>query len=387
MTAKNNLIMKKLGLYIHIPFCIKKCNYCDFYSVGCAEPETVKRYVSALCNHIEKESSRYKDYEIDTIFVGGGTPSVLEPKQFEKISKTIKKCLHVSEKAEFSIEANPCSLTKEKLKTYLSCGVNRISIGLQSTDNASLKTLGRLHNFDEFKLKYTLAKEVGFENINIDIMYATPEQTLANIDKTLDGLSEFAPKHISAYCLKIEPGTPFYNAKLNLPNEDTQYEMYMLLCKKLKEMGYSHYEISNFAKEGYECRHNLKYWQREEYVGFGPAAHSFFDGVRYSYESNLQKYITHIEKGILPEKILEEIAENGTTGAQDEYIMLKMRLSKGISDEDFYNLFAKRLNEYSPEINKYIKSGHVLYENGIYRFSDEGFFVSNFILSEILKFN
>ena len=380
--------MKKLGLYIHIPFCKQKCNYCDFYSLGCQESK-IPSYIDALCNHIEREAHLYSNYEFDTIFLGGGTPSLIEPKDFEKLAKAIKCYLKITQGAEFSIEANPCTLTKEKLNCYKSSGVSRISIGLQSTSDSELKCLGRIHDLEKFKESYLLARECGIDNINIDIMYGLPNQSLADFSKTIREVCEFAPEHISAYCLKIEENTPFYKMRnsLILPNDDEEYEMYMYLCSELEKQGYEQYEISNFSKKGARCVHNLKYWLSEEYIGIGPSAHSYFNGQRYFYEDNVDNYINDlmcVDK--CPTKHYEEktsLKEN----SKDEYVMLKMRLSDGINVNEYKQKFGCEFIVDYPRILDYIENGYVKEENEEYSFTPKGFFVSNYILTQILNFS
>ena len=374
---------KRLGLYIHIPFCKQKCNYCDFYSLGCEENK-ISSYIDALCKHIEREAHLYKEYEFDTIFLGGGTPSLIEPQEFTRLAKAIKNNLNITQGAEFSLEANPGTLTREKLNSYMQNGVNRISIGLQSTSDTELKMLGRIHNFEKFKESYNLARECGIQNINVDIMYGLPNQKIGDFTKTLDQVCDFNPEHISAYCLKIEENTPFYNQreKLSLPSEDEQYEMYLLLCGTLAARGYSQYEISNFAKKGYRSKHNMKYWQSKEYVGFGPSAHSFFDGVRYFYPRDINGYIVD------PVAEIEDESRGNSAkiDQMDEYVMLKLRLKDGISEGEFFGRFGSELLAEYPSINKYLKSGHMELRNGSYSFTPSGFFVSNYILTDILHF-
>ena len=380
--------MQKLGLYIHIPFCKQKCNYCDFYSLGCQESK-IPNYINALCEHIKREAPLYKDYEFDTIFLGGGTPSLIEPKDFKKLVDTIKKHLKITQDAEFSLEANPGTLTKDKLNCYKPNGVNRISIGLQSTNDDELKCLGRIHDLEKFKESYTLAKECGISNINVDIMYGLPNQGLEDFKKTIKDVCEFNPEHISAYCLKIEENTPFYKMResLILPNDDEEYEMYIYLCNELQNNGYEQYEISNFSKKGLRCVHNLKYWLSKEYIGFGPSAHSYFNGKRYFYEENIENYIKSLEcVDNLPKKHYEEetiLKEN----SKDEYVMLKMRLSDGIADDEFKERFGTSFISEYPSIADYISGGYIKLKNGAYSFTPKGFFVSNYILSNILSFN
>ncbi|MBQ7225957.1 MAG: radical SAM family heme chaperone HemW [Clostridia bacterium] len=375
--------MRELGLYIHIPFCIKKCNYCDFYSL-CHSSVKEQEYISALCKHIKRDAHKYKDCEFNTVFIGGGTPSVLSVDGFNTLAKTVNNHLNLTQGGEFTLEANPGTLTREKLLSYRRAGVNRLSIGLQSTNGEELSTLGRIHTVDEFSRGYLLARECGFDNISIDVMYGLPNQKIGDFTKTLDQVCDFNPEHISAYCLKIEENTPFYKQRerLSLPSEDEQYEMYLLLCNTLGKRGYSQYEISNFAKKGYRSKHNMKYWQSKEYVGFGPSAHSFFDGVRYFYPRDINSYIVDPVA-----EIEDESRENSAKIDQmDEYVMLKLRLKDGISEGEFFGRFGSELLAEYPSINKYLKSGHMELRNGSYSFTPSGFFVSNYILTDILHF-
>ena len=382
--------MQRLGLYIHIPFCKRKCNYCDFYS--CTKLDNIKSYIDALLKQIVIDAPLYRDYEFDTIFIGGGTPSLLEPNDFERLTDAIKNNLNLTQGLEFSLEANPGTLTREKLLAYEKGGVNRLSMGLQSTFDNELKTLGRIHTYDEFVKNFNLARECGFDNISVDVMYSLPNQRRSDLLTTLERVSSLNPEHISSYCLKIEEKTPFgkIKDKLMLPNEDEEYEMYISMCDYLNKKGYLQYEISNFARAGYESKHNLKYWQSEEYIGIGPSAHSFFGGERYYYQDNLTDYISTILKGNSPEKIFEKELEIEHSVAhiskEDEYVMLKMRLSSGINTEEFKTRFGKEfLNSY-PAVEKYIKSGHIVLLNNSYKFTPQGFFVSNYILTDILRF-
>lgn len=382
---------KTLGLYIHIPFCKQKCNYCDFYSLGCQE-NNIPSYIEALCTHIKREAPLYKDYQIDTVFIGGGTPSLVSEKNFTYLVDTLKNSFIFTQSAEFSIEANPGTLTKEKLNCYKQNGVNRLSIGLQSVSNTELKALGRIHSYDEFLNSYNLARECGFDNINIDVMYGLPNQALDSLKDTLSKVCSLYPEHISAYCLKIEDGTPFYKIQdtLKLPSDDEEYEMYMYLCNELAKHGYEQYEISNFSKKDRRCVHNLKYWLSQEYIGFGPSAHSFFNGERYYYLDSIQNYLNDIKISQsvdnLPKKHYEEQSDLPICSA-DEYLMLKMRLSDGVSEAEFKSKFGTSLLDNYPEIQDYLKDGYIEHKNGAYSFTPKGFFVSNYILAKILKFN
>lgn len=382
--------MKRLGLYIHIPFCKQRCNYCDFYS--CASSAKISDYVNALISHIKNDAPLYKDYEVDTVFFGGGTPSLLEPTDFEKIAASLRSSFKFANHCEFTIEANPCTLNKEKLISYKKSGVNRLSIGLQSAFDSELKMLGRIHSHGEFLENYSLARDCGFENISVDVMYSLPNQTVEGLIKTLDEVCKLSPEHISSYCLKIEENTVFGKIKdtLSLPSEDEEYKMYISMCELLEKHGYKQYEISNFAKEGHQSRHNLKYWQSEEYVGFGPSAHSFVNGKRYYYSPNLSSYISAVEKLKTVEKIYED-TENGDSLGEisktDEYVMLKLRLSKGISKSEFFERFGTQLLEKYPKILSFVDSGYMKESNESYSFTKKGFFVSNYILTEILNFD
>ena len=383
--------MKGLGLYIHLPFCQKKCNYCDFYSLACINK--IGEYIKAICKQITIESPLYKDYEIETIFIGGGTPSLISPDDFKLLSKTIKNCLNLTQGLEFTIEANPGTLNKEKLLAYKEAGVNRLSIGLQSTNDEELKILGRIHTLKDFENSYKLARECGFDNISVDLMYSLPNQTFYGFKSTLEAVIELSPEHISSYSLKIEDETPFgkIKDKLILPSEDDEYLMYIYMCDALNKHGYLQYEISNFAKKGNESRHNLKYWLSEEYIGIGPSAHSYINGKRYYYEPNLDTYLDSLKNDILPNKIFEQTIENAHSYPQiskmDEYLMLRLRLASGVSETEFRVEFAKELTKEYPQILSFLKTGYIKKQGDSYSFTPKGFFVSNYILTEILKFD
>lgn len=369
--------MRALGLYIHIPFCKQKCNYCDFYSLGGCEKSTIEEYIDCLCKQIEKEQEEYKDYTVDTIFLGGGTPSLVAPKDVKKLFTQIYKCFKIEKCAEISIEINPGTVDEEKLKAYKSVGINRISIGLQSTSNKDLKALGRIHTYEVFLETYKQIRNMGFENVSVDLMYGLPDQKTADFLKILEQVSDFQPEHISAYCLKIEENTPFGRIKdtLSLPTDEEEYETYLALCSFLEKKGYLQYEISNFSKAGFRSKHNLKYWLGEEYLGLGPGAHSFIGGKRFSYLPSLEKYISFPSK--------EYDKSDSTLSSEDEYLMLRLRLSDGVDSRAFYLKFGKELTKTYPNIEKFIKSGHILADNGIYKLSTDGLFVSNYILTEL----
>lgn len=335
---------------------------------------------------MQRDSHFYSDCVFDTVFIGGGTPSLMSASDTRLLLNTVKGCFNLTQDVEFSIEANPGTLDRERLIACREGGVNRLSIGLQSANDSELYVLGRIHTLGEFEKTYSLARECGFENINIDIMYALPNQTIAELEKTLEYVCSLSVEHISAYCLKIEQGTPFFKRAdtLCLPDEDTQYEMYMRLCDVLKSNGYEQYEISNFSKNGRRCMHNMKYWLSHDYVGFGPSAHSFLDGKRYFYENNTDKYISCVKAGASPLRLEEETHDLGREEKMDEYIMLAMRLCDGVDAIDFKNRFGCELLSIY-DFDKYIKSGHIIKKGNAYAFTPAGFFVSNYILSDLLN--
>ncbi len=361
------------GVYIHVPFCKRKCLYCDF--VSCSKDNH-----SEYFDFLLKEADMYKNIlsveSIDSIFIGGGTPSYVDGKY---ISGILEK-FNPETDAEITIEANPGTLTKEKLKIYKNAGINRISIGLQSANDDELKALGRIHTFDEFLNSYEMATATGFSNINIDLMFGIPNQTLVSFSKTLDEVYKLNPTHISCYSLIIEEGTPFYNMELSLPSEEEEREMYKLICEN--EKGYERYEISNFAKKGYECKHNIKYWTFQDFIGLGLNAYSFYKGKRYSNYDSFESYFNAINNNRLPISFEENETEEELV---KDYIITAMRMSKGISYEDFKKRFSFDFYEaYKNIIEKFISSGHIIKtDNGI-AFSDKGFEVSNSILTEFL---
>lgn len=376
--------MREIGLYIHIPFCKSKCNYCDFYSLSCPQSDKIADYVSVICAHMRREAELYEDCVIDSIFLGGGTPSLVEPKDITRLFATVRECFSVSGNVEITLEVNPESVTIDKLVAYRACGVNRISIGMQSALDSELKCLGRVHSHKRFKSAFGLIREAGFDNVSVDIMYALPSQTLEALTETIDFVLDISPEHISCYALKVEDGTPFSKMELSLPDESTQYDMYMMLCERLGNAGYEHYEISNFAKNSHRCAHNLKYWHSQEYISYGPASHSFFDGARYYYEDDLRAYCDAVNAGKTPKRLLEDSTALTDEEKMDEYVMLALRLSDGISLDDFKARFGVDF-EGLYDILEFLGTRHLLKENGTVRFSEKGFLVSNFILSKILK--
>ena len=285
--------MQSLGLYIHIPFCRSKCRYCDFCSFPNASEQNFEDYVAALCLDLEKCAADCTAHRVDTIYVGGGTPTILPWRLLEKILNTVMRCYHVSASAEITAECNPKTADAEKLIAMRGMGFNRLSVGMQSAQDAELRALGRIHSFEDFCATFSAARGAGFENISADLMMGIPEQTVESYLDTVERLCALSPEHISAYGLIVEEGTPFGNMgdKLILPREEAEEEMYFRGIERLAAHGYRQYEISNFSKRGYESRHNLRYWNCEAFLGFGPAAYSDFGGERFGNSRDLVAYI------------------------------------------------------------------------------------------------
>lgn len=366
-----------LGLYLHIPFCVSKCKYCDFCSFPKGEEERA-RYVAALCGEIESvpEDTR----PVDSVFFGGGTPSLLSASEFASVFEKINKKYNVSADAEITVEANPGTVTREKLSALFSLGVNRISMGLQSSHNGELSILGRIHTFEEFLESYRLVKACGFENINVDLMYAIPSQTTESFEETLRRVIALSPAHISAYSLIIEDGTPFGRERdrLALPSEEEEIGMYEAACRLLSEAGYRHYEISNYAKDGRLCRHNLRYWQGGDYLGFGLAAHSLYRGERLANTEDFEAYLA------APAAYAARIPRSPSDEEQ-EYVMLGLRTALGISPSEYRARFGKDFSSGREEsLSLYTRLGYLRSEEDRLFLTEKGFYVSNAILSEIL---
>ena len=281
-----------MSLYLHIPFCVRKCLYCDFLS-GPQSADVQEQYVEALCREIQETSPEYREYQVVSVFIGGGTPSVLLPEQTIRIMETLKSCFTLTDTCEISMEMNPGTVTPEKMNAYRACGINRISIGLQSANDGELKALGRIHTCADFLKAYEMAVEAGFTNINVDLMSAIPEQTLKSYQETLQKVLALQPQpvHISAYSLIVEEGTPFYEQELNLPDEETERRMYEITDDILRNAGYHRYEISNYAKAGKECVHNKVYWQRGNYLGLGIGSASLIQNVRFHNVTDISSYV------------------------------------------------------------------------------------------------
>lgn len=357
-----------ISLYIHIPFCKSKCKYCDFLSFP--DTECVNAYKEALIDEINAFDC--KD-TIKSIFIGGGTPSVIDNHIIAEIVESLGK-YNIKKDAEITIEANPGTITEEKLKVYKGLGINRISMGLQAWQNSLLKILGRIHTKEEFLSNYEIAEKY-FSNINIDLMFSLPEQTYEMWLETLENVTELNPCHISAYSLIVEEGTPFYNMELNLPDEETDRKMYHRTIEYFAEKGYNQYEISNFAKKGYESVHNSVYWQRGNYKGFGLGSASLINNVRYKNTENINDYIMGTT--------ITETEELTKEDAMAEFMFLGLRMTKGVSISGFYNEFkTDMLSKYSEVINKY--KDYIIIEGDNLYLTRDGIDISNMIFSEMI---
>ncbi len=374
---------KKLGIYIHIPFCARKCNYCDFLSAP-ETRETKERYLSLL----DREMQLYKEIvsarEADTLFIGGGTPSFLETDLTDKLLCSVKKWIPSENLKEFTIECNPNSVTEEKLNLYKEAGVTRISLGMQSACDEELKKLGRLHSVKEFEKTYELVRKHGFERVNIDVMAAIPGQTIESYKHTLEYVVGLSPEHISSYSLIIEEGTPFYEKYRENPpvDEDTDRQMYDLTKEILGRHGYHRYEISNYAKEGQECIHNLKYWQGGDYLGLGLGAASCMEHERWSNVRGLTDYEDRICRG---QKPVEQTEELGEEEQKAEFMFLGLRCMEGVSAERFEKKFHQSVEErYGKVLHKYENMGLMRLVNGNWQLTEQGIDVSNHIFADFL---
>jgi len=378
--------MKKLGIYIHIPFCKRKCNYCDFYSVNW-NYESENKYIDAVINEIKNYKDTLDDkYIVDTIYFGGGTPTIINPDNLRRIIENLSCIFEIDKDSEISMEANPNTLTEENLKEYKKIGINRLSIGIQSLNDDILHKIGRIHNSLEALEAIDRAKQFGFENINADVMFNIPGQTTMDIEDTLNKIIEKNVKHISFYSLKLEKGTPMYvmekDNKIIMPDEDEEREMYYAGRLVMEKNNLFQYEISNFAAKGYECRHNLKYWNQEEYIGIGPSAHSFLNSIRYSNPSDLKLYIKNGETNTFERKIQEVLSEKDLIF---EYIMLRLRLTEGLNTVDFKNKFSVDFYEaYQKQIDYLMKNKLLECSKEFVKLTHFGMDISNCVFQEFM---
>lgn len=364
--------MRELGVYIHIPFCVSKCPYCDFYSIKYNE-SNIDNYITNLNNKILQWGQKLNG-QADTLYFGGGTPSCIGEERLSYVAKTAIESFSIKN-AEITVEVNPSKqdFDFEKIRKN---GFNRVSVGLQSADNNELKILGRLHNTDQAKNCIKKAQSSGFDNISLDLMIATPMQTKESLERSIEFCAKNNVQHISAYILKIEKGTEYAKIKdtLNLADDDQQAEMYLFACEKIKEYGYNQYEISNFAKKGFESRHNIKYWNDEEYIGIGASAHSFIDKKRFYYPRSIKDFY----KGI--------IIDDGYGGNEEEYIMLKLRLASGINNLEYKKRFGYNIPQrYFINAKKFQQAGYTYVDENNIKLTTNGFILSNALITEILK--
>jgi len=373
------------GLYIHIPFCQSLCLYCDFYSkVGSAAE--IERFLPAAGKEAEINGAQYPDYRYNTVFLGGGTPSILESNQIEKLFESLRRALIISDNAEITIECNPSSLSRELLNAYKSIGITRVSLGVQSFNDMHLKRLGRAHSSSEAVAAFELARRGGFDNISIDLIYGLPDQTIAEWSEDIEQAVKLCPEHISAYNLIIEEETHFgklhRQGGLNLPPDYIQESMYTKLNERLGKAGYGRYEISNFARSGYECRHNLKYWRLEPYIGLGPAAVSSDLAARWKNKPDLDSYITSLEAGQRPTRETEKLTAEKLC---EEYIMLSLRLSEGLSLNELLNRFGYDLRYAKVGILDTLESNGCLEINGdMIRLTEKALFISDEIIVRLI---
>lgn len=380
---------KKLELYVHIPFCEKKCLYCDFLSFS-AEDDLHKAYVDKLIEEIRVQAKNYSDYQISSIFIGGGTPSVIKAVYISNIMSAIYEAFIVESLAEVTIECNPGTVDIDKLLVYKQSGINRISVGLQSSVDKELQHLGRVHNYADFLYSYEKIRESGYKNVNIDLMSALPWQTLDSWKSTLKKVVMLKPEHISAYSLIIEEGTEFSKiygspeGRKFLPTEEVEREMYHSTIDILKNYGYERYEISNYAKPGYESKHNIGYWTGEEYLGFGIGASSYVYGRRFHVEKDIKKYLDiNMKRDIMP--LYQNIHELSTKEKMEEFMFLGLRLTKGVLVTDFYDRFGMELIDvFEKPIQKNISFGLLKYENLYLRLTDKGLDLSNRVIGDFL---
>ena len=374
-----------MELYLHIPFCVKKCAYCDFLSFPSGQ-EIQRQYAKRLMEDIDCMGKKYGDIPVDTIFIGGGTPSVPESRLIVDLMEHVNRAFQISDGAEISMEANPGTVTREKLKEYRRAGINRISFGLQSANDRELKLLGRIHTWAEFLESFALARECGFTNLNIDLMSALPGQTRASWKDTLKRVTDLNPEHISAYSLIIEDGTPFgekYGSEEGrklLPDEDSEREMYHETKRFLRECGYERYEISNYAKPGRECRHNIGYWTGVPYLGLGLGASSYMNGSRFAVSSDMQQYLgekpgtfTDVEK--LTKKDMEE-----------EFFYVGLRMTAGVSLSEFERRFGVTAKEVYPGLMEtFVEEKAAEFRGDRFVLTDYGLDVSNYIMAQFLQ--
>ena len=375
---------KEVGIYVHIPFCKRKCDYCDFISYSNKDSK-IEEYVESVKKEIELQKIKS---EITTVYIGGGTPSYIESKYIKDIINEVKK-KNISENAEITIEVNPGTVTLEKLKDYKSVGINRLSIGLQSAKNELLNQIGRIHDYEQFLEVYNMARKVGFKNINVDLMLGLPNQRISDLKETLEKVLKLQPEHISVYSLIVEEGTPIANkieqGELELPEEELERNMYWYVKNTLELNGYKHYEISNFAKQGYESKHNVNCWNQQEYIGIGVAAHSYRDITRYSNTEQLGEYIRNVQRENLERnRIIHEIQKEDD--AKKEYMLLGLRQIEGVKISRFKEKFGDNpIYLFRNELKKLVEEELINVDEDNIRLTNKGIDLANLVWAEFVN--
>ena len=373
-----------LGLYIHVPFCRSKCQYCDFYSLATKDDKVLDGYLDAICDHIKEAGELAPNHRVDTVYFGGGTPTFFGADGMAVILTTIRRNFDVATDAEITFEANPDSVSDRLLHRLRAEGFNRVSLGIQSDDEEMLKKLGRPHTYAQAVTAYHRIRKAGFRNVSIDLMYGLPGQDVYDWQQTLDNVLRLMPEHVSCYALKVEEGTPFAQMAdaLNLPDDETVADMYLAAVETLRGRGYKQYEISNFCRKGQISKHNMKYWTGGEYLGFGPAASSDFSGKRFTLKRDLQAYITGIRDG---GNIMEEMEEIPMRERAGEYLMLRLRTSLGIDQEEYEKLFLLPFAPLEEVLEQRRRSFHATQtDSGRWVLTPKGFLVSNDIITDLL---
>lgn len=373
-----------LGIYVHVPFCRSKCVYCDFYSIPEANNRLMDEYLKAICAHIKETGPLAPGYRVDTVYFGGGTPSYLGADALATILSTIRQSFDVSPDAEVTFEANPDSVSPRLLRRLRSEGFNRVSLGIQCDSDEVLQAIGRPHTYEDAQNAVAMIRKAKFQNLSLDLIYGLPGQTLVDWENTLSNVLELKPDHMSCYGLKVEEGTPLYahQKDFDLPDDEMQADMYLSAIEILRYKGYRQYEISNFARKGMVSRHNLKYWQGGEYLGFGPAASSDFAGKRFSTIRDIRGYIDGIVQG---GQVLEDVQEIPPRERAGEYLMTRLRTTAGINREEYENRYLLPFTPIEQHLQRCRELGHAVQNNaGAWRLTPEGMLLSNTIMSDLL---
>ena len=372
----------RLGIYIHIPFCVRKCDYCDFYSVP-GRDGRMDEYLHALEVHIAESAPQAEIYTVNTIYFGGGTPTFFGAERLARLLQLVRKQFNVSKDCEITVECNPDSADQDTLLTLKKAGVNRLSMGVQSAQDKELEEIGRVHSFAQATRAFQRARDAGFDNISLDLIYGLPDQTMESWKESVEALLKLNPEHLSCYGLKLEQGTPLYERREQeqMADDDTQADMYLWMVERLKNAGYGQYEISNFARPGRQSRHNLKYWMGEEYIGFGPSAHSYFGQQRYSFVRDLDAYV----KGVLYNgKILDESTRINRREMGKEYLMLRMRTIWGVEENEYRERFYLNFRPLEDRFREYESYGWAECTEGRWHFTPSGFLLSNPLIGDAL---